>query len=422
MSSNMSPAGLQRRLASGVKQQRRVETRIREQLKRECVVRGCHESLAFARAGIVRCKTHRKVALAPKPLKHSKLNIRKTKAQVKKENQLKKQRYYEKHGIQHKKMVRKRNSEPSKLTLATGRAEIYSGQILVYENYKEPLKPIPKNKGFGYYGTVALTDDKEFVQCHICGNLFANVGMHLTLHKVNARTYKDTYGLAQMTALISEPERRRLQERSVNKMGGKLPDHLKEYNHKVQQGLIKHNGNKSKDGVNRGGWSLEKRNIEGKCPEQVLEKIRELADKLGTTPSYDEFIREYNYQFMGAIKFQHNTWTDAVHKLGMKTKDELRRPDKDSLIQELQDFQKQYGRIPMTSDFNRGLLRDRGVFIRIFGTLNNARVEAGMDAVIPMPFGQIIQLSPEQYMEYQATHKPSKVQAHRKRSFFKGMS
>lgn len=42
---------------------------------------------------------------------------------------------------------------------------------LIYENYKEPLKAIPKSEGFGYYGTLATTADKRLVQCHICGEL-----------------------------------------------------------------------------------------------------------------------------------------------------------------------------------------------------------------------------------------------------------
>lgn len=334
-------------------------------------------------------------------------------------NKVKKNRFYEKYGIKYDKNVFKRNVPPTEALVKEGRAASYTGQILVYENYKEPLKPIEKSKGFGYYGTVAMTDDKQLVQCHVCGNLFANVGMHIRLHKLDSRRYKDMYGLSVSTALMSEPEREKRQQRAVKPFDGKLPDHLMEYNRKVQQGLIKHNGSKTKDGEGKfGGWSLEKRNIEGKCPEQVLEKIRELADKLGRTPSYDEFIKEYTYEYLGAIKFQHNTWTEAVHKLGMKTADELRRPDKDSLIEELQVFQKQYGRIPMTSDFNRGLLRGRGVFIRVFGSLNNARIEAGMNAVIPMPFGQIIELPPEKYMDYLAGHVPQKARKHRKMRLF----
>ena len=59
----------------------------------------------------------------------------------------------------------------------------------------------------------------------------------------------------------------------------------------------------------------------------------------------------------------------------------------------------------MTSDFNRGLLRDRGVYNREFGSLNNARVEAGLNAILPMPFGQHIELTPEQYFQYKETGK-----------------
>jgi hypothetical protein len=391
---------LKRRHESGEKQFKSVKAQIREQLKRKCSVWGCQESLAFEPAKRTVCRSdHRKPSAK-----------RKTKAEMRKINREKKKRYEAKHGIVRNKTVRKRDATVSDNLIEGGRGLNYGGQILIYDNYKEPLKEIPKTKGFGYYGTVALTDDKEFVQCHVCGNLFVNVGMHIRKHKISAEKYKETYGLAKSTALMSEPERERLQKNAVKPWDGKLPDHLVEYNRKVQQGLIKHNGNKGKGWKGKGSWSLEKRNKEGLCPDQVLEKIKDLAEITGKTPSYDEFIAHYNYRFAGSIKFQHGSFSAAVKKLGMKTREELRRVDKDSLIEELQEFYKAHKRIPMTSDFNRGLLRNRGTYIAKFGSLNNARIEAGMNAILPMPFGQIMELSPQQYSDYQAGHAvPGKI-------------
>lgn len=57
---------------------------------------------------------------------------------------------------------------------------------------------------------------------------------------------------------------------------------------------------------------------------------------------------------------------------------------------------------------------NRGTYIARFGTLNNARIEAGLNAVIPMPFGQIVELTPDQYREYKAGHVPQKERKHRR--------
>lgn len=321
-------------------------------------------------------------------------------------NKQKRKRFYQRHGIKFNKTIRKRQASLSVQVTRAGTAREYDGDILLYENYKEPLKPIEKNKGYGYYGTLAMTADRDFIQCHICGNLYMNLGVHLRLHKVTARRYREIYGLSDSTALLSEPQREKMQAAAVSRRELStpgLPIWLQEYNKKVQTGEVVHHGNNG-----RNGWVLEKRNKEGTCPDQVLEKIRELADSMGRMPTSEEFDKHYEKRYMSAIIYQHGSWTEAVHKLGKRTAAELRQPDSEQLLEDLRAFQKKHKRIPMTSDFNRGLLRDKGVYHRLFGTLNNARIEAGMNAVIPLPFGKIIELTPEQYFEYKAGHGLSK--------------
>lgn len=148
---------------------------------------------------------------------------------------------------------------------------------------------------------------------------------------------------------------------------------------------------------------LEKRNKLGLCPDQVLEKIRELADKLGHTPSLIEFNTEYKGRYTGSINFQHGSYLNAVAKLGLKSAKEVKEHTSQELLENLVEFFDKYGRIPMTTDFNRGLLgAARGTYIARFGTLNNARIEAGLNAILPLPFGQKVEMSPEQYLEYKA--------------------
>lgn len=322
---------------------------------------------------------------------------RKTKAQIRKENKEKKKRFYERHGIVFNKTIRKRDAKPNRQALDRGSALIYEGQTLIYENYKEPLKALTKTKGYGYYGTIAQTSDKKFIQCHICGNLFANLGGHLRVHKISGERYKEIHELGMGTALVSDERRVQMQERAVRKfVKGELPAHLVEYNKKVRTGEIKHIGVKHRNG----GMHLERRNKLGLCPDQVLIPIKELAKKLGHTPSYDEFRAFYKGRYAGSIRYQHGSYLNAVKKAGLISAKEIKEPDNEKLLQELVEFHKKYGRIPMTSDFNRGLLRPRALYFRRFGNLNNARIEAGLNAVLPMPFGQIVELTPNEYIKY----------------------
>jgi hypothetical protein len=284
------------------------------------------------------------------------------------------------------------------------------GYNIIYENYKDPLKPIEKTKGFGYYGTLAMTEDKKYVQCHVCGKLFASLSGHIRQHNLTGKEYKEHFQLMTSTALVSE-EVREIRIKNSLKLSTKtgyteLPIHLAEYNRKVQSGEIKHKGSNS--------WKLERRNKEGICPDQVLEKIKDLEEILGRTPTLEEFRSHYHNRYIKAIQYQHGSYLKAVAKAGLRSAYSLRHPDKESLVSELRAFYERYGRVPMTSDFKREMLRDRGVYIRAFGSLNNARVEAGLDAILPLPFGQKVILSPDEYLKYKETGKtphytPSKM-------------
>ncbi len=276
---------------------------------------------------------------------------------------------------------------------------------VLYEDYKEPLRTVSqvKGEGYGYMGTVAMSEDREYIQCHICGNLFRSLSAHVRLeHKISIVEYKKDYGLSASNVLIGESLRYDLQQRNFsNKRNKGQPDGLKEYIAKLKSGEVK---------AKRGDYSLEWRNKRGLCPDQVLEKILDLKEKLGRVPNSDEFRVEYKGRYMHSIQYLHGSWSEAIHKLGEKTREDLRRHSQEDLIGELLDFQKKYNRIPMTSDFNRGLLTNKGTFIRKFGTLNNARVAAGMNAVVGMGgrYGKYKEISPDEYAKYLKGHGISK--------------
>lgn len=392
---------LQRRHESGEKQVKTVKAQIKAQLRRKCAQRGCNESLAFKSKVHTECPAHKGKTRTYFANPHKPTRVKKTKAQIKAANKKKKKAFYERHGIKFNKTIR--NRVVDKLNKDT-KGVLYNGQTLLYENYKEPLKAIEKRKGYGFYGTLAMTDDKQYVQCHICGHLFENVGGHLRIHKITAPDYKDRFELSQSTALVSEPVRERLQRQAVKIFDGKLPEHLVEYNRKVQSGEIKHTLPK------RRTKSLEWRNKNGLCPDQVLDKIREHADELGRTPSLDEFQKRFGGKYIGSINFQHGSWLKAVAKLDMVSAKANKEYTREDLIEKLQEFHKEHNRIPMTSDFSRGLLPARNTYFHKFGTLNNARIEAGLNAVLSMPFGQVIELTPEEYFKYQEGHAiPGKI-------------
>lgn len=350
---------------------RTLPTRTREEeLARVCDFEGCTVSLAFEVRNKRWCNTHADAGRV--------LNTQERRRKA-------------------KNIVRPENYNPD----LPKSLQLTETLTVLYEDYKEPLKTVvqAKGEGYGYMGTVAMSEDREYIQCHICGDLFRSLSGHIRLeHKVSMREYKEDYGLSATNVLIGESLRYDLQQQNVNSKRNKgQPEGLKKHVAKLKAGEVK---------IHRGDHSLEWRNKRGLCPDQVLEKILDLKEKLGHVPSIDEFKMEYKGRFLHSIQYLHGSWSEAVRKLGEKTREDLRRHSEEDLIEELQNFQKKYDRIPMTSDFNRGLLTNKGTFIRKFGTLNNARVAAGMNAVVPMGgrYGNYKEISPEEYDKYLQGH------------------
>lgn len=262
----------------------------------------------------------------------------------------------------------------------------------VYNDYKEPLKPV--EGGFGYMGTLAENEEHTHIQCHICGLFLKSLGTHLKgTHNISASQYKERFGFAQTIGLVSRESKAKYQRNAVIQFA---PE-------RSTKALVEWRKNLKKNGqvVKRGKPSLEWRNRKGLCPDQVLERILELKKRLGRVPSQQEFKRYYKGRYFSSIILQHGSYQKAVNKLGLQTAGQLRRLNPDKLLADLAYFHETQGRIPMTKDFkNSGLLRPYTTYISVFGTLNNARLEAGLDAIVPLGFGRFVQMTPQEYSDY----------------------
>lgn len=264
---------------------------------------------------------------------------------------------------------------------------------LIYENYKEPLKEVPKTKGFGYYGVIALTEDRNMMQCHICGNTYKSVSLHIRGHTISTQEYKEEFQLAASTSLIGEGTREKYQQMAFKRMSGEMPAHIKKRNEAIKNGEII-----QPPAFKR--LSLESRNKRGICPDQVLQKIKDLEAKLGHCPTVEEFKKEYKSRFLTPINFHFGGYNKACRAARLVPRQDVIQYTDQTLLDKLKDFYKRFKRMPMTSDFDRGLLPSTRTYKNHFKTLNWARVEAGIGAVIPMHRGAYKILTPDEYIEY----------------------
>lgn len=263
----------------------------------------------------------------------------------------------------------------------TDRGTVYDETELTLHNYKEPLSPI--KKGFGYYGTISATIDGKYIQCHICGGLYENLGGHLRgKHQLLGREYKERFGLAFMSALVSEGYRNENTKRSLLWWSSLSEDDKAKYKKKsAENARLKHTPQPKQ--------ALETLNKNGTCPAQLLEKIKEVAETLGHTPSKKEFIATTGTQrYVHLIYKTFGSWTTAVETTGQTPKDKnhgkggYRRYEDDQLLDYLANFAEKNGRVPSYTDFYRELLPTLSVYEKRWGNLENARQAAGVYEIL----------------------------------------
>lgn len=267
---------------------------------------------------------------------------------------------------------------------------------LIYDNYKLPIKEVPKDKGFGYYGVIALTEDRSLMQCHICGGLYASVALHIRKHKLDADEYRQKFQLAQGSSLIGEATREKYQKRALERIASteyQAPAHILKRNADIKAGLIIQSPAMKR-------LSLESRNKRGICPDQVLAKIKDLAGELGHCPTVAEFKQKYGSRFLSPINFHFDGYNKACRKASLIPRQDILYYTKEQLLEKLVEFKDKFNRLPMTSDFDRGLLPSARTYKNHFGTLNWARVEARLGAILPIHHGQYKIMTPDEYIEY----------------------
>ena len=253
-------------------------------------------------------------------------------------------------------------------------------------NYKEPLRPV--EFGYGYMGTISSTTDGESIQCHICGSLFANLDMHARqMHQIQSRDYKIKFGLNFTTALISEKERERRSNRTIEWQESMSEEERESHRLRRMKAIKQYyKSDKFKNRI-QPKKQLEGYNKDGTCPDQLLDHIKKVAEKVGHTPSKKEFIWETGTQrYVHLIYKVYGSWINALKMLGMQPKKGadikgFKRPkyDTEELLEYLKIFTRENDRIPVATDFRRGLLPNYEVYLRRFKSIRIARHLAGVE-------------------------------------------
>lgn len=231
--------------------------------------------------------------------------------------------------------------------------------------YKEPLREVPD--GFGYLGTLKFDKTNEFTQCHVCGYYFKQLGQHVRFnHGLKAEDYKSQFGLTRGAALTAPVTREKMRQATWLKL---TPDQ------RVQRtkDLLANRGSRPRGA----GKSLQQKNREGRCPDQLLQKIIDLSELTEHTPSMKDCADILGHGWRMSILRTFGTWNNAVKLAGLKPNTAAdgakTRYSEVQAVAMLRDFKDQHGREPYISDLKDGLLPSEDVYRRLFGKFSKAK-------------------------------------------------
>lgn len=236
-------------------------------------------------------------------------------------------------------------------------------------NYKEPLTTAPS--GHGFMGTLKYNKDKTHVQCHICGWFFKSLGQHtVKTHHLTADMYRVGFELDSGTSLAAP----KLREKFVKASMARSPEHKRKILTNLQKGRV---GRKHYPR----NHSLEYFNKRGNCPDQLVEKIKNLNAEFKKVPTRREYITKYGEGNLQAVYRVFGTWNNALTICGF-TPNQFRASNptytRDGIIEAMREFYDLEGRPPRTSDSEdpSSMIPRMKVIAKHFGGIINAREAA----------------------------------------------
>lgn len=237
-----------------------------------------------------------------------------------------------------------------------------SGYVTLY-SYKEPFMKF--EGGYGYQGVLLMDGKTNDIQCHLCGSWFNYLPNHLHKeHNMTAEQYKEKVGLRQSSALVSEEARENMIRSGLNrrkanlKPGGKKTEEQKQ---KIRDTL---------KNVKR-----ETQNERGTCPQQLIDRLRKEADRIGKVPPTKSLT------FITTLKRVFGSYKEALRRAGLDTRKSgvnVRWEDitNEKLLEEIRYFYKLNGRRPTWSDIKRKTFRPGEIYNRRFGSFKKAIIKA----------------------------------------------
>jgi hypothetical protein len=242
------------------------------------------------------------------------------------------------------------------------------GKVFLYKQ-KAPFVP----SGKSVFGALEYDEATDRVRCHECGKWFVSMSQHLRTHSMTASEYKDKHGLRRAAGLCGMRLGVEFRQRGSRTMDGRVSP----------LAILTPDQRRAAIAKRKTSRRHEKRNEDGHCPAQALQDLRDLAERLGRTPTVKEI-------YAAGMSADSLPWTFSVRRisdvlslagLAPRTGTGFRMYSRDLLIEMLRDFYVKHGRVPNNHDRRMKMFPPHSILTYHFGSMQAAYEAAGLAKV-----------------------------------------
>lgn len=121
--------------------------------------------------------------------------------------------------------------------------------------------------------------------------------------------------------------------------------------------------------------------------KELLEKLKQLADELGKSPSQRDMDQADNYPSSQTYKCRFKSWNHAKQEIGLETRDHSsKKYSPQELLKQLQRLAEDLGREPRIADLEADdELASFQTYVNKFGSWTEAKEAAGISTQGPHP-------------------------------------
>lgn len=247
------------------------------------------------------------------------------------------------------------------------------GKCFLYRQ-KAPFVP----SGKSVYGALEYNESRDAIRCHECGDYFQTLSQHLgKRHHLTATEYKDRHGLRRAAPLWTPGMSARMSQRITTlRVSGHRVERFANIHQAVTSSVL---SRKRKPPA-----TAELRNEHGTCQAQILNRLRDLSERTGRTPTKAEIEASgltiksaclaLNVRNLGALMtlvglLPRQRSTTLAHKYSPEL-----------LVELLRDFYVKHGRLPGKADRRMRLVPSMSTYRFHFGSMRGAYEAAGLSA------------------------------------------